>query len=96
MDIKWHDVDMEYSQSGDDDYFFFDGAEHLFSDFLATRNPVWGDMPNADYWEQFGVIGYSPRGAGNADTYMYVIRHDEYYPGECQVALVDNANAEGE
>lgn len=92
MVIEWHDVTVEYDPTDDGGHFTFDGAEHLFSDYLAARNPVWGDMPSADYWERVGVIGYSPRGLGNADTYMYVIRHDEYYSGEYQVALVDNAN----
>ena len=61
-------------------------------DFLPIRS-MWGHAPHADYLESLGVFGYCPRGAGNADTCMYVIRPDEL-ESEYEIALVDTRNLE--
>ena len=56
-------------------------------EFLVLRSP-WGDAPYAEYLESLGVFGFCPRGAGNDDPYMYVIRPDELQ-SEYEIALVD-------
>ena len=63
-------------------------------DFHPIRSPWWGgDAPHADYLESLGVFGYCPRGAGNDDPYMYVIRPDEL-DSEYEIALVDTRDLE--
>lgn len=74
MKINWHAISDDRLES---------------LEFLAIRNRTWGDAPNADWLELRGIVGYSPRGMGNADTYMYVLRINAYC--DYQVALIDNA-----
>lgn len=94
--IEWERVERnpDYDEENPGDaaewiYTDRNNDRELFVEFMVLRSPGWGDAPYADTLEKLGVIGWAGRGAGNADTYGYILRPDEYDRDEYEVALVD-------
>ncbi|WP_040829057.1 hypothetical protein [Nocardia jiangxiensis] len=91
-DIEWTVVPT----NGNGDEFQFRGETFDIGDFQRMRSP-WGDAPNADWLESQGVDGWMARGAGNADSYMYVVNLDNMYDEESvKVALINTNELNGE
>ncbi|QDM56013.1 hypothetical protein SEA_TRAX_133 [Gordonia phage Trax] len=63
-----------------------DGTKLLLEDFQVLKSP-WGDAPSADYLKAKGVDGWMPRGAGNADPYIWILRSVN---GTFAVACIDS------
>lgn len=93
MDITWKRVEVVVDDDGENTGWTFldepDDTVYDF-DFMAFDGPWTQPGPYTDKCRALGAVGHMPRGAGNADTYVYLIRPDEYDSGEYEVALVDS------
>lgn len=94
MSATWERIEVVQDDAGDIVEWFYlgadDDARYPF-EFVVFDN-AWS--PINRIVEAAGAIGFMPRGAGNADTYVYLIRPDEHDDSEFEVALVDTGVAE--
>jgi len=94
MDIVWERIETRLDGDGSRATWTYldqsDETEYPW-DFQVLRSPAWGDAPKVDLLESLGVVGWMPRGAGNADPYIYVFTVDSDDPAEGMVALLDTS-----
>lgn len=89
--IKWTAIEITGKE------FEFEGRTFAYREFQPLRSLPWGDAPNAPWLRSQRVDGWLPRGAGNDDPYVYVIKLDNVFDEEViKVALIDTREMDGE